>query len=229
MTLPTISHPTFTTTLSSGQTVKYRPFTVREEKIFLIADESKDEAEIANSVKQVITNCTFGEVDVNKTPIHDIEYIFLQLRAKSVNDVCSLKFRDKEDNQIREFEIDLDKIKPESPEDHSTQVNLSGGISIEFRYPTLNDVGMKDKIDIIVRCMSMIYDSGTEETFDASAYTIEEKAEFINKLNTNDYNKIVSTFIDTMPKMKYRITYKNSLGHERVMDLEGIRDFFPWG
>jgi len=229
MTLPIISAPTFETSLISVKDkVKFRPFTVREEKIFLIAQESNDPKDTANAVKQVLTNCLGdSSIDVNKLPIFDVEYLFLQIRAKSVNDVVTLRYRDKEDNKIYSFDVDIDSIKPTIFPEHHTLIDIGNDIKIQFRYPTINDTSVKTKIDMIASCLETIYEG--DKVYDAASYSLEEKQEFINNFGKVNYEKILDEFVDTMPKLRHTIKYTNTKKNDRIIELEGIADFFPWG
>ena len=224
MSLPKFDAPIFTAKLESGPTVQYRPFTVREEKIFLIAEQSETIDSKIAAIKQVISNCIIDPIDVNTLPAFDVEYLFLQLMSKSVNGVVTTQYRDLEDHQLNKFSIDIEAIRPVAGEGHSRIVKLSDELTIEFRYPTINDVEYPTKFDLIASCFKTIYYG--DQVIDAESYTLEEKLEFLNNFTKKDFQTILDTFIDTMPKLTYTIRYKNTLGNDRKIELEGINDFF---
>lgn len=234
MALPTPNTPTFEIKLiSQKDPVRFKPFTVKEEKIFLIAEEGGDEKDILFAIRQVIANCCLSDININKLPLFDIEYFFLQLRSKSVSNISVVKYRDNEDNQVRDFSIDLDSITPIQDPKHKTSIQLSDTMTIQFKYPTIESLleihdlkidSMDAAIETVATCIDVIIDG--EEVYDASNYSKEEKLDFINALSTKQFETIVETFIETMPKMKYTIKYKNNLGNDREIPLEGFRSFF---
>lgn len=232
MKLPVIDSPIFEIKLVSlEEPVKFRPFTVKEEKILLIAEESNDDKDILNAIRQVINNCCMSKVDVNKLPLFDIEYLFLQLRSKSVSNISTLRYRDKEDNEVREFQVDLDTIKPHIDPDHSTTIKLSDNITVTFKYPTIEDISkIKTEsddaaIELVASCIDTILDQ--DELFIADNFTLAEKIEFINQLNTKSFENVLVTFVESMPKMTHTLKYTNNKGNPREIVLEGYRSFFP--
>lgn len=232
MQLPKIDAPIFEIKLISlPKSVKYRPFTVKEEKILLIAEESNDDKDILNAIKQVINNCCIDDIDVNKLPLFDIEYFFLQLRSKSVSNITTLRYRDKKDNIVRDFDVDLDTIKPTIHPNHSNLVKVTNSISIEFKYPSLETAMRVDRtadnadLQYVAECIDKIYED--DEIYDADNFTQEQKVEFISGLSTKMFKKIVETFIDTIPTITHTLSYMNSHGEKREIVLEGYRSFFP--
>lgn len=231
MRLPKIDSPIFDIKLISiDKPVKYRPFTVKEEKILLIAEESKEDTDILTAIKQVINNCCITEIDVNKLPLFDVEYFFLQLRAKSVNNISVLRYKDSKDNKVREFEVDLDKIKLTTNPAHSNVIKITDNITIKFRYPSLemalkiNKISNATNIEYIADCIDKIYEG--DEVYEGDNFSMEEKIEFVNGLNTKMFEKIITTFIETMPKLTHKLEYVNSEGEKRTINLEGYRNFF---
>ena len=232
MKLPVIDSPIFEIKLVSlVEPVKFRPFTVKEEKILLIAEESNDDKDILNAIKQVINNCCMSKVDVNKLPLFDIEYLFLQLRSKSVSNISTLRYRDKEDDEVREFQVDLDTITPQIDPKHCTIIRLSDNITVTFKYPTIEDLSLiktesdDAAIELVASCIDTILDG--DELFVADNFTLEEKIEFINQLNTKSFENILVNFVETMPKMTHTLRYTNNNGNQREIILEGYRSFFP--
>ena len=234
MQLPKIDSPIFEIKLVSlSKPVRYRPFTVKEEKIMLIAEEGKDDNDILTAIRQVINNCCIDTIDVNRLPLFDIEHFFLQLRSKSVSNIATLHYRDKSDNVVRDFEVDLDTIAPVIDPAHSNVIKISESITIEFKYPTIETALKVDRdsdtadIDYLAACLDKVYQD--EEIFDAENFTHEQKVEFISSLSTKMYAKVIETFIDTMPKLTHTLEYTNKNGEPRKIVLEGYRSFFPQG
>ena len=235
MALPKIDSPIFTTKLiSTGKEVKFRPFTVKEEKILLIAEEGKEEKEILFAIRQIIQNCLVTEIDVNRLPLFDLEYLFLQIRAKSVTNVSTVKYRDLEDEEVREFDIDFDEIKPTIDPNHTTEIKIQNDFIITFKYPTIEtmsrvDVKKLDDVDtsleLVAECLDKIIQG--EDVYVADSYSQQEKIDFIESLSVPQFEKILDQFVTTMPKMTYTIEYKNNLGNDRTIVLEGFRSFFP--
>jgi len=230
--LPKIDTPIFEVKLvSQKQPVKFRPFTVKEEKILLIAEESKDDNDIINAILQVINNCCLSDININKLPLFDIEYFFLQLRAKSVSNISVLKFRDKKDQIVRDFDVDLDQIKPTIDPKHSNTVKLDDTMTVEFKYPSLETVLKIDRnavdadITYLAESLDKIYQG--EQTYDASDSSLEERTDFINSLSKKMFENIIETFIDTMPKLSHTLEYVNKEGDKRKILLEGYKSFFP--
>lgn len=231
MKLPKIETPIFQIKLVSiDKPVKFRPFTVKEEKILLIAEESKEDSDILLAIKQVINNCCLSEIDVGRLPLFDIEYFFLQLRCKSVNNLSTVRFRDSDDEIIRDFEIDLDTIKPSIDPNHSSVIKLNEKITVKFKYPSIDMATKISKIDrysnieYLAECLDKIYEE--DEVYEAENFKFEERLEFINNLTNKMFEKIISTFIDTMPKLVHRLEYVNNKGEKKTINLEGYRSFF---
>lgn len=231
MQLPKIDSPTFQVKLVSiDKPVRFRPFTVKEEKILLMAEEGKDNWEVLSAIRQVINNCCISEIDVDKLPLFDIEYFFLQLRAKSVNNISTLRYKDNNDNITREFEVNLDDIKPIIDSNHSNTIKITDKITVKFRYPSL-DIAIKlskmektTNVEYLAECLDKVFEQ--DEVYDASLFTFEQKLEFINSFNSKAFEKVVEAFISTMPKLKHKIEYVNSKEEKRTITLEGFRSFF---
>lgn len=232
--LPTISSPTFELKLiSQDQPVRYRPFTVKEEKLLLVAEEGDDEKEILYAIRQIIQNCCVTPLDVGKLPLFDLQYLFLQIRAKSVSNVSTVKYRDKEDDQIREFEIEFDKIVPTVDPNHKKDVIIDEDFVICFKYPTvemmskvenINADDLNASIEMVALCIDKIVQG--EEVYMSEDYTLEQLVQFIDDMPAEKFQLVIDQFISSMPKMIYTIEYTNELGHEREIVLEGFRSFF---
>lgn len=233
--LPKVNSPTFETKLVSiDEPVRYRPFTVKEEKILLIAEESKEEKEILYAIRQILNNCLISDIAIDRLPLFDLQYLFLQIRAKSVNNVSMVKYKDKEDQEVREFEINFDKIKPQVDPNHSNTIKLSSDLTIIFKYPTIETLNKLESlqaddvevsIEMLAECLDKIIE--TDNVFVADTYTSEEKITFIESLPIQHFETIVDDFLISMPKMIYTIEYVNNNGKTRQIVLEGLRSFFP--
>lgn len=236
MSLPKLSFPTFELTLpSTKQVVKYRPFLVKEEKILLIAQSSEDPSQILNAVKQVLNNCIISEdIDVNSLTTFDIEYMFIKIRAKSVNNIINLTYKDNEDDQKYTFEVDLDEIEVKEFPGHTNKVALENNDYVLLKYPgpdiakaVLDSAEEADVFfKIIVNCIDKIFIGGVE--YDASKYSEEELDEFLQSLNVSTF-KNFQEFFDTMPRLYHELKYTNSNGNERVIKLTNLNDFFTLG
>lgn len=232
MSLPKIQYPIFSLILpSDGSKVQFRPFTVKEEKLLLIAQESEETADRLRAIRQIINNCAIDlNKDIGLLPSFDLEYFFLKIRSVSIGNIVHLRYKDNIDNKIYEFDVNLDDIEITKNKDHVSTIELSNSLGVIMRYPTVEILaGVKDKdetlagLTLVKKCIMTIYDS--ETTYDADNYTIEELSEFVEALSVKDFEKIVN-FFETMPILKYDLHYKDSEGTEKTITLQGINDFF---
>ena len=233
--LPTLNAPTFETKLISlDMPVRYRPFTVKEEKILLIAEEGKEEKEVLFAIRQILQNCLVTQIDVNRLPLFDLEYLFLQIRSKSVTNVSTVKYRDLEDEEVREFEINFDKITPQLDPNHTTEIKLQNDFIVTFKYPTIEmmskiDISKLDEVEtsleMVAECLDKIIQG--EDAYLAENYTQEERMNFLESLSVPQFEKILDELVTSMPKMVYKIDYTNNLGNEREIVLEGFMSFLP--
>ena len=234
MALPKIVSPTFQIKIPSKNEYKrFRPFLVKEEKILLLAQQG-DEKDIVFAIKQVLNNCCIDQIDVDSLAIFDVEYIFLQLRAKSVNNIIQLKYRDNEDGEVYSFDLNLDEIDVVYSPEHTNKIKISDDIGMILKYPSFDAV--KDIIfneaegtvvfdKILNQCIDRVYDA--ENVYPASEYTEKEISDFIDSLEHKTFKQI-ETFFKTMPKIYHELKYQNTLGHDRTIRLENIKDFFTW-
>lgn len=231
--MPVIKYPIHIIEIPSNKTKAFfRPFTSGEEKLLLLAKESQDETDILMAVRQIITNCKLDEkLDVDKLTIFDLEYIFLNLRSVSVDSKVSVSYTDNEDKKTYDFDIDLNDVKVIYPSNEKNIKVEGTNLGIIMKYPSASLYGDKGFLNItedyvnelIARCVDKIYDG--EEIYEASAYTSKEILEFIVKLDLKSLNKI-QTFLLNLPKLSYTIKYKNSLEHDREIELASLNDFF---
>ena len=236
MALPKINTPTYELKIpSTGETIKYRPFIVKEEKILLIASESGKQEDILNAIKQIVTECTFGKLKVGRMPMFDVEYLFLNIRAKSVGEVSELTLIAPDDKETRvNVEVDLSEVQVQETEGHTNKIELTDEMGIYMIYPTvdtfgksgLTEINASNMLDVISSCIGQIYDKKGEEVFEAKDQTKKELVEFIEQLNTAQFGKI-QDFFDTVPKLKHTITIKNpKTKKESEVVLSGLSDFF---
>ena len=236
MPLPIISFPTYEVNLPSNKkAIKYRPFLVKEEKILLIAQGSDDVKEIVNAVRQVISNCILTEgVNIEDLTTFDLEYLFIKIRAKSVNNIIELTYRDLEDDKKYTVEVNLDEVEVTYNDKHTNKIAINDTTGIIMKYPRadLSSVlqatnGELDMFFSIVKtCIDKVYEG--DNLYKASEYSPEELDEFVSSLGVTTF-KDIQEFFATMPKIYHEIKYTNSLGKEKVIPLTNITDFFTLG
>ena len=236
MTLPKIDKPLFDLTVpSTGKSYKFRPFVVREEKILLIAQQSGSEKDIVLAIKQVLQNCIQDDkFDVDTLATFDLEYLFLKLRARSVNNVIDVSYRDIEDDKVYDFSIDLEEVEMLQDNKVSNIIEINDALGIKMKYPSVSILNKApenatptDLVEYLVRsCIESVFDVETVDPIEEQ--TVEEVNEFLDSLDINTFNKI-RDFFSSIPKMYYKIEYTNSLGNNRVIELTTLSDFFTWG
>jgi len=234
--LPKIGYPIFTLKLpSTDKEIKYRPFLVKEEKLLLMAQSSEDPKEIIGAIKQVISNCILSEdVSVDELCTFDMEYIFIKIRAKSINNVIEVTYRDLEDDKRYTVEINLDEIEVKKETDHTNKIEINEQLGMVMKYPKTNVANNIESVDgetdlffqILKGCIEKIYDS--ETVYDISEYSADELDDFIQQLDVKTFKK-VQDFFATMPRLHYEVKYTNSLGKEKNIVLNNLTDFFTLG
>jgi hypothetical protein len=232
MSLPKIDLPIFEMTLpSTGEKIKYRPFTVKEEKILLVAQESKDAEQEILASKQVVNNCLI-EKDVSELAMFDLEYVLLTLRTKSVdnNITFSIKDPDTEENII--LEVDIEKIQFQENDNHSNKVKINDDYTMFLKYPTIDEFIKIIKMSpndplanyfIMVSCLDKL--ASEDEVHYFKDYTPEEIDSFMESLS-GGVIKGIENFFQTMPKLRHEMKYKNKNGDEKTFVIEGMRTFF---
>ena len=237
MPLPKISTPTYELVIpSTKKKIKYRPFLVKEEKVLIIAMESENTTTIANAVKEVISNCVLTRgVKVNELATFDIEYLFLNIRGKSVGEEVEVLVTCPDDGETKvPTVITLDEIEVQFDEDHSRDIKLDDELSMRLKYPsmdefvksnfTLNDIDVDDTFEIVMSCVEQIYNE--EESWSTKDCTKKEMREFIEQLSSKQF-KEVEKFFATMPKLSHTINITNpNTGVENEVVLEGLASFF---
>ena len=236
MALPKLTTPTYELEIpSTDEKIKYRPFLVKEEKILMMAMETKNEGDIVQAVKDIVKECTFNKVSIDNMPMFDVEYIFLNIRAKSVGEVSKLRLLCPDDNKTyADVELDLNEFRVQVGEDHTNKIELDNGMGMIMQYPTIDsfrDSGIRNitadnMLDVIGSCIFQIYEDEGKKVYDPKDQTKKEVIEFIEQLNTKQFKK-VQNFFDTMPKLKHEIKIKNpKTKKESSITLTGLNDFF---
>ena len=237
MPLPKISTPTYELVLpSSGRKIKYRPFLVKEEKILIIALESQDQKQIATAIKQILSACILTKgTKVEKLSTFDIEYLFLNVRGKSVGEQIEVMVTCPDDGKTQvPLTINIDAIKVKKSKDHKTDIKLDEKYTMKMRYPSLDEfiksnfsvdqMKVDDTFDLIASCIDQVYPE--EESWTQEDCTQKELSEFLEQLNSGQF-KEVEEFFNTMPKLTHTVKVKNpNTGVESDVLLEGLQNFF---
>lgn len=234
MPLPKIDQPLFELTIpSNGDTVNFRPFTVKEEKILLIAQESKDLDQVVLSIKQILTNC-IENYDIEKLAVFDLEYILIQIRAKAVNNEFKFRVTDPESEETVDIEMNVEDIEIVRDEKHSKNVKVTDDVTLAMRYPSIDFIKMLRQgddaesqqnalFDLMRTCIDYVIEG--DQVYKLSDFTEEEISEFIDSLNSNVLERI-KDFFDTIPKMRFETTYHLKDGTEKKFVAEGTETFF---
>ena len=236
MALPKLITPTYELEIpSTDEKIKYRPFLVKEEKILMMAMESKATADITQAVKDIVKECTFNKVNISNMPMFDVEYIFLQIRSKSVGEVSKLKLLCPDDKKTyADVELNLNEVKVQVGEDHTNKIELDNGMGMIMTYPTIDsfkdsgirDINASNMLDVISSCVLQIYEEEGKKTYDSKDQTKKELIDFIEQLSTKQF-KDVQNFFETMPKLKHEITITNpKTKKDSKITLTGLNDFF---
>ena len=236
MTLPTINVPTYELTIpSSKDKLTFRPFLVKEEKILLLALEDGRVGALNQSLKQIVNNCTFEKLEINKMATFDLEYIFLRIRAKSVGETSTISLLAEDDGETYvAVDVPLEEIEVDFPQDHKSDIKLTDTIGVTFSYPTYETLDKMDKLEedsgiervfaLMASCVNQIYEGETiHERVDFSDKELED---FLNSLSPAQFAD-VQKFFDTMPKLTYEAKFKNpKTKKNNKVTLEGLQSFF---
>ena len=237
MPLPKISTPTYELVLpSSGKKIKYRPFLVREEKVLIVAMESEDETQIATAVKDVIKNCIITRgVKVDDFATFDIEYVFLNIRGKSVGEDVEVLVTCPDDGETQvPTVISLDDIKVLTNKEHNKDIVLDDELTLRMKYPSMGEfvktnfsgeeITVEGTFDLIASCVEQVFNE--EESWSASDCTKKEMNEFLEQLSSKQFKEI-EKFFETMPKLSHTVKVKNpNTGVDNEILLEGLNAFF---
>ena len=238
MPLPTISTPTYELVLpSSNRKIKYRPFLVKEEKILILAMESQDPKQIARAVKDVISKCILSKgIKVEKLSTFDIEYLFLNIRGKSVGEQIEVMVTCPDDKKTQvPMSINIDSIKVKTDDEHTTDIKLDDIYTLKMKYPSLDEfiksnfnfesnMNVDDTFDLIASCIDQVYSD--EESWSHQECTKKELNQFVDQLNSSQF-KEVEKFFETMPKLSHtvKVTNPNTKVESEIV-LEGLQNFF---
>ena len=236
MALPKLTTPTYELEIpSTDEKIKYRPFLVKEEKILMMAMESKSSADITQAVKDIVSECTFNKVKIDDMPMFDVEYIFLNIRSKSVGEVSKLKLLCPDDGKTyADVEVNLSEVKVQVGDDHTNKIDLGNSMGMIMKYPTIDsfkesgirDINPNNMLEVISTCILQIYEEEGKKVYDTKDQTKKEVTDWIEQLNSKQF-KDVQMFFETMPKLKHEITIKNpKTKKESKIMLNGLNDFF---
>ena len=240
MPLPKIVTPSYELTLpSNGKKISYRPFLVKEEKILILAIESNSLKEISRATKDILKNCILTKgVKVDQLPTFDIEYLFLNIRARSIGESIELVVTCPDDGETKVNKtIYIDEIQVKTDDDHNIDIKIDDTYTMRMKYPSLdefiknnfdvsgaNDISFEESLDIIASCIDVVYNA--DESWAASDCTKKELSEWLDTLNSNQFKQI-ETFFETMPKLSHTVKVTNPKTKvESDVALEGITSFF---
>lgn len=243
MSLPKLDVPTYELKLlSKDKTIRFRPFLVKEQKLLMMAVESTESKDILSAVKQICKNCILDELDIDELPIFDLEYIFLNLRARSINEIVNLQYKcnnkvikesGEEDtcNSIEKYKLNLLEIRPEPGKNHNKKIMFNDKMGIMMNYPNfeiLSNIKSTDEdeivIELLTNCIEYVFDD--EQIYYAKDCTKEELKDFVDNLQQKDLQKI-QYFFDTAPKLKHDINFEcKKCGYKENIEVEGLQNFF---
>ena len=238
MSLPKINTPEYTLNVpSTDEEIRYRPFLVKEEKVLLIAQETGTDQATYDAIRTIIKNCCLEQIDIDKFPLFDMEYIFLNIRAKSVGEVAKLKVKCPDDEETEvEVEVDLSKIKVQMDDNHDARIQLTENpnIGVLMSYPNFATISNQSNteegketealFEMIAECMYQIWEG--EETFDAMDYSAKDKRNFLESLSHQQFEKL-QNFFETMPSLQHDIEVTNpNTNVTSTITLRGLSSFF---
>ena len=233
MALPRVNTPDYTLELpSTGEKIKYRPFLVKEQKILMMAQDTKDETQLADAMGTLVSSCTYGTLDASTSPLFDIEYVFLKIRSKSVGSKVDLMVvcPDDEKTQAR-VSLDLDDINVTMTDDHINEVQINDKVKVVFRYPILSDLkGLVENptdvervFHVLNRCINEIHFG--DDVYQRSDMTEKDIDEFVDQLTTEQFERL-SDFFNSMPKLRHAIKVTNPKTKVKSeVVLEGLESF----
>jgi len=243
MMLPKLDTPTYELNLvSTGKPIRYRPFLVKEQKLFLMSAESEDTKELITTIRQVLKNCILDEIDVDGLPSFDLEYLFMNLRARSVEEIVNLKYKcnndikdeegnEKKCNHVVDFDVNILEIEPTIHENHTDKIQITEKVGVKLKYPTFEMFEKYDKLNqneamlkVLIDCIDYIYDD--EQMFYSKDASKKELEEFIDSLQQKDLEKF-KDFFNTMPEIKKDLEFKcPKCEYEENITVKGMQNFF---
>lgn len=232
MPLPRIELPLYELTLpSNGKKVQYRPFTVKEEKILLTAQQSKDQEQIIMAVKQIVNNC-MQDYDIDKLALFDLEYLLINIRSRSVDNNVEFEIEDPDTQEKVKLKLDLQNVKVYRDDNHTNKIPVDDKYTLFLKYPTIDNFSEilskenltpEESYKILISCIEIL--ASEDEVYNFKDFTEKQVDEFIESLNA-DVTKKIKLFFDTMPKVRHEMPYKNSNGDEKVFTIQGTQSFF---
>ena len=233
--LPKIEHPVYKIKIPSlKKDHSFRPFLVKEEKLLLMAKESKNNADIFAAIKQVVVNCSLDKnLNIDKLAVFDLEYIFLKIRAFSVDNIVKVSYRDNEDDKVYDFEVDLNDIKVIYPNKTIDKIEINESTGFVMKYPPASLYSDQEFLNterdhyfkLILKCVDKIYFG--DDIYEVKDVPVDELESFIENLGVGIF-KQVNDFLLTTPKIQHTIEYTNEKGNKREIYLNSLNDFFTW-
>ena len=230
MSLSFIKVPEYDLTLSNNNVVKYRPFLIKEEKVLLMAVESRDEAEMNNALINIVQSCTISKVDVTKLPVYDFEYLWLNIRGKSVGEQIDLKLKCPDDEkQTVDYSLKIEDVKPDLNKKFERKVEFDKDYGVIMKVPTIKHISNKKTLldlsyGLVRDCIDQIYNG--DEVFESADLSAKELDEFVNHLTTRQFN-LIRKYFESLPVVSHLIKYKNpKSGKDFTLTLQGASDFF---
>ena len=230
MSLSFIKVPEYDLTLSNNNVVKYRPFLIKEEKVLLMAVESRDEAEMNNALINIVQSCTISKIDVTKLPVYDFEYLWLNIRGKSVGEQIDLKLKcPDDDKQTVDYSLKIDDVKPDLNKKFERKIEFQKDYGVIMKVPTIKHISNKKTLldlsyGLVRDCIDQIY-SG-DEVFESADLSQKELDEYVNHLTTKQFN-MIRKYFESLPVVSHLIKYKNpKSGKDFTLTLQGASDFF---
>ena len=230
MSLSFIKVPEYDLTLSNNNVVKYRPFLIKEEKVLLMAVESRDEAEMNNALINIVQSCTISKIDVTKLPVYDFEYLWLNIRGKSVGEQIDLKLKCPDDEkQTVDYSLKIEDVKPDLNKKFERKIEFQKDYGVIMKVPTIKHISNKKTLldlsyGLVRDCIDQIYNG--EEVFESADLSAKELDEFVNHLTTRQFN-MIRKYFESLPVVSHLIKYKNpKSGKDFTLTLQGASDFF---
>ena len=230
MSLSFIKVPEYDLTLSNNNVVKYRPFLIKEEKVLLMAVESRDEAEMNNALINIVQSCTISKIDVTKLPVYDFEYLWLNIRGKSVGEQIDLKLKcPDDDKQTVDYSLKIEDVKPNLNKKFEKKVEFDKDYGVIMKVPTIKHISNKKTLldlsyGLVRDCIDQIYNG--DEVFETADLSAKELDEFVNHLTTRQFN-LIRKYFESLPVVSHLIKYKNpKSGKDFTLTLQGASDFF---
>ena len=232
MALPKIDLPMYELTLpSNNKKIKYRPFTVKEEKILLTAQQSKESEQIVLAIKQIVNNCIIN-YNIDDLSLFDLEYILISIRSKSVDNSVEFEIEDPDTKEKIKLVLNLDQVKVHRSEKHTNEIVLDDTYTLFLKYPSIDDfteilkdteMSSEKSYEILMSCIDKL--ASEDEVYNFKDFTKKQVDDFIESLHA-DTIKRIKEFFDTMPKVRHEMTYTNSNGEEKVFTIQGTQSFF---